>query len=689
MIPSKNPVFLPHRRQFWLLVLVGLLGCGGNQPSAPQQAGESQPAPATKLTDVSFKQVRIDDKFWNPRIETNHKKTLEAVYRKNTESGAIQNLAIAAGKAKGQHRGPFWADSDVYKWLEGASYTLALTPDPTLEAKVDEVISLIAAAQDKDGYLDTYIQLANPQARWTNLAFFHEDFNAGHFFEAAVAHYESTGKRTLLDVAIRNADLWASTFGPGKRDGIPGHEGIELALVRLYRATVENRYLQLAQFFIDGRGQKPSFFEREYERLDPRKTANFLGQVRTVRHWQDWMFRKDPNKFDTSYAQDHLPVRQQTEVVGHAVRAMYLFSGMTDIAYETGDQGLIDALNRLHHNLTAKRMYVTGGIGPSAENEGFTNDYDLPNEDAYQETCASIGMMMWNHRLLKLTGDGRYGDFVEQLLYNAVLAGVSFNGDNFCYVNPLASSGKAKRHDWFTVPCCPTNVVRILPALGGCIYSRSDDGLWVNLFIQSTVQTNLLDGTAVTLAQTGNFPWDGAISVRVDVSTSKEFNINVRVPGWAPGARVEINGTEAKTSITGGYARIQRRWSNGDVIELNLPMEAQRLEANPQVLQDRGKVALRRGPLIYCLEQADQTADVDRIVLPSGARLESQFEPQLLNGVTTVSAQALQISTEGWENQLYRKLVAAEREPVRIKAIPYYAWGNRELGKFVVWIPFT
>jgi DUF1680 family protein len=689
MKPRQTFPFLPQR-QFWLIAcfcLFALIGCSGKQPSAAQEVAASQPAPPTKLTDVSFKQVRINDRFWIPRLETNHKKTLEAVDRKNTESGANQNLAIAAGKANGQHRGPFWADSDVYKWLEGASYTLALTPDPALEARVEEVISLIAAAQEKDGYLDTYIQLANPQARWTNLAFFHEDFNAGHFFEAAVAHYESTGKRTLLDVAVRNANLWASVFGPGKRDGIPGHEGIELGLVRLYRATGEKRYLQLAQFFIDGRGQKPSFFEREYQRLDPNKTANFLGQVRTIRHWQDRMFRKDPNKFDTSYSQDHLPVRQQTDVVGHAVRAMYLFSGMADVAYETGDRGLLEALDRLHHNVTTKRMYVTGGIGPSGENEGFTTDYDLPNERAYQETCASIGMMMWNHRLLKLRGEGRYADLMESLLYNSVLAGVSFSGDQFCYANPLASSGKAKRHDWFSVPCCPTNVVRILPSLGHYIYSQSETGLWVNLYIQSDVTAKLSDGTEIKLSQTGNYPWDGNMRLKVGTSAPREFSLNLRIPGWTTGVTAKLNGQPIPLSVSSGYARIRRQWANADEIELNIPIEVERLEAHPQVVEDRGKVALRRGALIYCLEQPDHSVDVDRIALSPGAKLESRFEPQLLNGVTVITGQGIQVRAEGWGNQLYRPLIPAQPQTVPIKAIPYYAWGNRTLEKFVVWVP--
>ena len=668
----------------WPLWLALLLSSEKVSPRAAA-AQASQPGP-TKLTDLSLKQMHITDKFWSPRIETNHKRTLEAVFKEITESGAIQNFAIAAGKVKGEHRGPFWADSDVYKWLEGASYTLALTPDPALEAKVDEVIGLLASAQQKDGYLDTYFQLVDPAGKWTNLAFFHEDFCAGHLFEAAVAHYEATGKRTLLDVAIKNADHIDSIFGPGKRDGIPGHEEIELALVKLYRVTGEKRYLRLSQFFLDGRGQKPSYFEREYSRLDPTKTMMFLGRQITTRTLADEFFRKDPKKFDTSYSQDHLPVRRQSEVVGHAVRAMYLYSGMADVAYETGDQELLDALNRLHHNVTTKRMYVTGGIGPSGENEGFTTDYDLPNENAYQETCASIGMMMWNHRMLKLSGDGRYADLLEQSLYNAVLAGVSFSGDTFCYVNPLSSSGKAKRSPWFSVPCCPTNVVRILPSLGHYVYGRSEDGLWVNLYVQGSVATKLADGVNLTFSQSGNYPWDGNLQFKVEVSTPKEFNINLRIPGWADRATIKLNGREIRPSITKGYARIRRQWVSHDTIELALPMDVQRLEANPKVAEDRGKVALRRGPLVYCLEEADQKAAPDLIVLPADAKLEGRFEPQLLNGVTVITGQGFQISTRGWDNVLYRPLSALERMPVPIKAIPYYAWGNRQLGKFTVWI---
>ena len=339
-------------------------------------------------------------------------------------------------------------------------------PDPALDAKVDGIIARIAAAQQPDGYLDTFIQLNVPDLRFKNFAFFHEDFSSGHLFEAAVAHYQATGKKTLLNVATRLADLFDREFGPGRKDYIPGHEGIELALVKLYRATGEKRYLDLAKAMVDRRGQKPSIFERQFRQLDPNRTVDFLGKPLRIGEWYERFYLKDPRTFDTRYAQDHLPVREQKEAVGHAVRAMFLYCAMADLVYETSDAGLWEASKALHDSVTLRRMYVTGGIGPSAHNEGFTDDYDLPNENAYQETCASAAMVLWNHRLFNLTGDARYTDVMEQSLYNAVAAGVSLSGDLFCYATPLASRGDFKRSPWFDVPCCPTTISRFLPSLG-------------------------------------------------------------------------------------------------------------------------------------------------------------------------------------------------------------------------------
>jgi uncharacterized protein len=638
------------------------------------------------LTSLPITSVRIDDPFWAPRIEVNNTRTLDTVRRHLIETGAIDNFAIAAGKKPGKFRGPFWSDSDVYKWLEGASYALAARRDPDLEAKVDEVIALIGAAQMKNGYLDTYFQLVYPEGKWKFMAFGHEDFCAGHLYEGAVAHYEATGKRTLLDIALRHADHVDSVFGPGKRDGQPGHEVIELALVKLYRVTGERRYLNLSRFLLDERGQKPSFFEREYQQLDPNFRTEFLGRTIGLRTLYDEFFRKDPDKFDTQYSQDHLPVRQQDKVVGHAVRATYLYSGMADVAAETHDAGLFDASLRLYKDLTTKRMYLTGGIGPSAENEGFTRDYDLPNETAYQETCASVGVAMWAQRMLALTGDARFADTMELALYNGFPAGVSLDGETFFYDNVLYSRGQVARKKWFTVPCCPTNVARILPSLGKYIYSQSDDALWVNLYVQSRATVHSQNTGELTISQKTDFPWSGAVKLTIAKVPPDEFSIFLRIPGWAGRAGFKLNGKPLQPATEKGYAEIRRHWAEGDVIDIDLPMAVQRLEANPNVLEDRGRVALRRGPFIYCFEQADNQADIDNIVLPPTAQFEAHYEPALLKGVSVISSKALVRKTASWADELYRQESGQLQGPVTVRAIPYCTWANRGFGKMAVWV---
>jgi DUF1680 family protein len=367
---------------------------------------------------------------------------------------------------------------------------------------------------------------------------------------------------------------------------------------------------------------------------------------------------------------------------------MYFYSGMADLVYETGDAGLWEALESLHDSVTDHRMYVTGGIGPSERNEGFTADYDLPNEDAYQETCASAGMVFWNYRMLKLTGDARYADVMELSLYNALAAGVSLTGDTFCYVTPLASRGDFKRDPWFGVPCCPTTVARFLPALGRYIYSESPDGLWVNLFIAGQANANVA-GEKVTLRQSGNYPWDGKIKFTIGVEAPQDFVLRVRIPGWAARADFEVNGKKFSPRVVNGYAEIRRPWSNGATVELTLPMEVQRLEANPQVVYDHGKSAVRRGPLIYCLEQADQTAPLDEIILPLGAQLESQNMPDLLGGITVVKGQGLLRPLDDWKSVLYQRARTANTQPLRVTAVPYCVWGNRGLGKMAVWLDTT
>ena len=662
-----------------------LLGCGAE----PRELSWEPPPPGEpiRLTELPLKHVTIDDAFWAPRIEVNRNRTLVHTLAQLEDTGSVANFEIAAGTAKGKFSEPYWADSDVYKWLQGASYHLALDRDPELEVKVDEIIAKIAAAQQRDGYLNTHVQLVAPRKRWKNLGFYHEMYSAGHMFEGAAAHFEATGKRTFLDVATKLADNIDSVFGPGKRNGIPGHEEIELGLIDLYRVTGEERYLRLAEFFLDGRGQKPSVFEREYKLLSSTAQERFLGRTVPVRGLHDRMYRRNSEKFDTSYAQDHLPVRDQTEAVGHAVRAVYLYSAMADVVYETGDQSLMDALLKLHDNVTLRRIYVTGGIGPSAHNEGFAKDYDLPNVSAYQETCATVGLALWNHRMLKLTGDGRYGDVTELALYNSFLGGVSLEGSTFCYANPMQADGRFKRSPWFSVPCCPSTIVRTFPRLGGYIYSQGQekDDLWVNLYIAGTAKATIRE-REVSFRLSTEYPWNGNIRVEPELDSPLAFTLHLRIPGWAESHSLRLNGREVRATKSKGYLHIEREWSPGDTVELSLPLDIERTESHPNVVENRGKVALRRGPLIYSLEQADNAAGLDKIVLPAGAKLSGRFDPNLLGGIYAITAKGLARNTDTWGEQLYRPRRAGGGEEVEIRAVPYAFWGNRGVGKMIVWL---
>lgn len=692
---------LRRRKDFVIGILIVALAstCGGTRYLSASGQERPKSDEDTQLTEPSLSEVRIEDSFWKPRIEINRTLSLDHQHEECVQTGRIANFEVAAGLIQGTFQGRHYNDADVYKWIEGASYSLATHPDQKLEARLDAVISKIAAAQEKDGYLNTFIQLSYPRGRWTNLGMLHELYNSGHLFEAAVAHHQATRKKNLLVVATRLADYIDSVFGPGKRDGTSGHPEIELALVKLYRTTGEKRYRRLAEFFLNQRGQQPSYFAREYQRLDPSFTFEFKGESISHRTLNDRQFLRDPNNFDTRYCQDHLPVRQQSEVVGHAVRAMYLYSGMADVASETGDPSLLQALRGLHDNVTLKRMYVTGGLGPSKYNEGFTTDYDLPNDTAYQETCASVGMVFWNHRMLKLTGNGRYADVMEQSLYNGVLSGVSLTGDKFFYINPLYSSGvetkdlkpelnrfSIYRQAWFGTACCPTNLARLFPSLGKYIFGVAADGLWVNLYIGSNLMTRFPDGSKVNLRQTGSYPWEGNIRMEVGLEAAREFSLRLRVPAWASGAVLKLNGGQVHPTVSKGYAEIRRQWRNSDVVEIVFPMEVQRLEANPRVTQDRGRVALRRGPLIYCLEQVDQQTDVDQIVLPMTGKLETRFEAGLLNGVAVITGEGRLKDSSNWRDELYRPAPSARFASTTVKAIPYYAWANRKQGKMTVWI---
>ncbi len=616
-------------------------------------------APLLKLRPVPFNDVQIHDSFWSPRQEVNRTASLPLNFEMLEKSGNIRNFELAAARAVSGFTGPVFMDSDLHKALEAASYSLASHPDPALEKRLDEIVAKLAAAQLADGYLDSYYIVKEPGRRWTNLRDNHELYCAGHMIEAAVAHFRATGKTNFLTVATRLADHIGSVFGPGKRMGYPGHPEIELALVKLWRATGEKRYLELARFFIENRGAK--FFATEHH--------------------------TPLAEYDGAYWQDDVPICDHRTIKGHAVRAAYLLSGATDVAGETGNQALLKMINRVWRNTTERNMYITGGIGPSASNEGFTHDYDLPNLTAYQETCASVALAQWNHRLALLYGDARFADVFERSLYNGVLAGVSLDGQRFFYVNPLESAGLHHRSPWFGCACCPPNVARTLASLGGYAYALSDDALWVNLYIQGSARATL-NGRKVTLNVETDYPWDGKVVLKPHLEQTAKFDLRLRIPGWCHGATVAVNGRNVSEPTTDrGYIVVGREWKGGDVVELNLPMPVQKIAANPNVQADAGRLAIQRGPLVYCLEACDQAEPLANLVLPRGAELKAEKAKDLLGGVVVVKGCAETAPEQDWTNALYQAIPPSSRVP--ITAIPYYAWDNRKPGPMKVWLPQT
>jgi DUF1680 family protein len=608
-------------------------------------AGASMISPlhAEGLTALPFQEVRIKDDFWSKRIRINRTATIEANLHQCEITGRIRNFAIAGKLEEGKRKGLLFDDSDVYKVIEGIAYTLSSRRDAELEERTDAIIDKIAAAQQADGYLNTYYTLVKPEERWKNIRGGHELYCAGHLIEAAVAYHQATGKRKLLDVAIKLADHIDRTFGPGKKVDTSGHEEIELALVKLYRATKQKRYLKLAQFFLDVRGCK------------------------------------DKRKLFGEYAQDHKPIREQSEVVGHAVRAMYLYCGMADMAGITGDKDLLDAITKIWRDVVERKMYVTGGIGPSSRNEGFTVPYDLPNDSAYCETCAAIGMALWNHRMFLMSGDAKYADVLEREVYNGLMSGVSLNGDRFFYINPLASRGRHHRVPWFDCSCCPTNIVRYIPGMGERVYAYRDNDIWTVLYMSNTATIPLKDGK-VKLTQETNYPWDGKIKLKVEPEKPFAFKLHLRIPAWCNSFRVD-----SPTSVDDSPGmlvlnRKGREWGAGDVVQLELDMPVERVYADPHVKADVGRVALQRGPVVYCLEGVDNGGRVRNLCLPKEAKLSATFDKELLGGVTVVSGEALAVSREG------EKLAT---KPVAFRAVPYFAWDNREPGQMIVWIAET
>jgi DUF1680 family protein len=612
----------------------------------------------TAIHEVPFTQVKLLDHFWAPRRETNKKVSIPFSLSQLEKAGNIYNLKLASGRVQGDYHGPVFMDSDLYKAIEAVGYSLATDPDPELEKQADSIIDEIVNAQMEDGYLDSWFQALHPDKRWTNLRDNHELYCAGHLFEAAAAYYHATGKRKLLDAAIRLADHIDGIFGdaPGKRMGYPGHPEIELALIKLWRATGEKRYFDLARFFVENRGTH--FFAREHG--------------------------DDDANYDGTYWQDDVPIREHNEIKGHAVRACYLMAGVADVAAETGDRGLLDMMGRVWNNTVNKRLYITGGIGPSAHNEGFTTDYDLPNRTAYQETCASVSMILWSHRLNIMTGDSRYADIMEQTLYNGFLAGVSLDGKRFFYDNPLASDGAHHRSEWFGCACCPPNVTRTLAALGQYLYAVSPGAFWVNLYVQGHVQANL-DGREVKLKVTTRYPEDGNVQIEVNPGITRAFSIKLRQPGWCRTAQLKVNGAAVYPELEKGYLVLNRTWKENDIVEVDFRMPVVRVEANPKVTANAGRLAASRGPLIFCMEACDHSLPLESILLPENAELRPSEGPKELGSPVVLKGTGLSSAGGDWDNKLYRP--AAPMIKTDVTLIPYYAWDNRDPGEMEVWIP--
>ena len=577
---------------------------------------------------VPFNHVDVDDAFWTPRLETSRKVTIPYCFEKCEETDRISNFEKAAGLKKGKHEGIYFNDSDVYKVMEGAAYSLQVSPDAMMRMYLDKLITIMAGAQWEDGYLFTFYSLPErqPEQLWTDIRSKHEQYCAGHMYEAAVAHYQVTGEKAFLDIATANADLMCRVFNPNARTDPPGHQEIEIGLCRLYRATGEEKYLDQAKFFLDQRGR--------VGRRGPDGKGRVYG----------------------TYAQDHKPVTEQTTAVGHSVRAAYLYTGMADVAALTGNMEYIKAIDAIWKDVVDTKLYVTGGIGAAGGHEGFGDHYELPNLTAYCETCASIANILWNHRMFLMHGDARYIDVLERTLYNAALSGISMEGDRFFYPNPLESTGGHERSPWFGCACCPSNVARFVPSVPGLAYAHKDNDLYVNLFIGGKTSIETKNNT-VTVTQRTAYPWDGKTTIHVDPENSRTFAVHVRIPGWARNevvpsdlyrfqntvsktATLRVNGKRVSPEICDGFACIERQWAQGDTIELDLPMPVRRIIANDKVKADQGRVALQRGPLVYCLEWPDNDGQVLNMVIPDKAKSKTKQRPDLLSGVTVITGKA-------------------------------------------------
>lgn len=647
---------------------------------------------SSKIKAVSLKNVKIEGGLLGNKNKLIRKEVIPYQWKAlNDEipdadpSNAIDNFRIAAGESEGDFIGMVFQDSDVAKWLEAVAYKLSTNPDEELEQLADDVIDLIERAQQSDGYLNTYFIIKEPENKWTNLEECHELYCAGHMMEAAVAYFQATGKRKLLDVMIRFADLIYDKFGdgPDQIKGYPGHQEIELALIKLYNITGEDRYKDLAKYFIDERGrQEPCYFDLEWKERGKKS------------HWSGFRDMARAN-----YYQAHQPVREQEAATGHAVRALYMYSGMVDVARETGDKSLVKACERLWDNITNKQMYITGGVGSSAYNESFTFDYDLPNDTAYTETCAAIALVFFAQRMFHLEPKGEYIDVMERALYNGVLSGISEDGKRFFYVNPLEVQAevcehrndhkhvKITRQKWFGCACCPPNLARLLASIGKYIYSYNDKQVFVNLYTDNKAELDI-NGKSVILKQKTTYPWDENVKITLNTDERLNFTLALRIPGWCKKTEVRINGEEIDINDIkdNGYIHIKRDWVNDDEIELVFYMPVERIFANLKVRENIGKVAIQRGPVVYCLEEIDNGSNLPAIFLAADANLTAEYRKDFLGGVTVITGTAHKVDESSClSNELYSSTEIKYKD-TKITAIPYYAWDNRETGEMLVWL---
>ena len=640
--------------------------------------GEQSKLLHKKIEEVSYQHVIITDKFWKPKIDKNRLIGIRSALKECASS--MDNFDIASGKKKGKHKGNDASDSDVYKTIQGAAYALSNAPDKELEAVIDSLIERIVAAQQPDGYLFTYWMLNDISKKWTDLPRKHEMYCAGHMIEAAIAYYTVTGKRKLLDAAIGFANHIDSVFGPYKRQDVPGHQEIELALFKLYKTTGEKRYLDLASFFIDGRGNPNRMTAEKISPPDKDANAN------TPQRWRP-----------PAYMQDHLPVTQQFYAVGHAVRATYLYAAMADISMETNAVKYLPALDSLWNDVVYKKLYITGGIGTRQfHDEGFGSAFVLPNDQAYCETCSSIGLTFWSRRMNALHADAKYADLTELTMYNSAISGVSLNGDRFFYTNPLESNGKHNRQNWSNPPCCPTNIVRFLPEIGSTIYGKRDKEIYINQFIGNEAKI-ALGNQEISMKMETAYPWEGTIDLNIDPERPIELSLYIRIPGWAqgellPGGLYHYTGArtnlkkEVSLKINGkvvsdirmekGYAVIKKKWKKGDKVKMELPMQVNVVAGNPRMEDKKGQGVIMRGPLVYCIEETDNKNyfEESNETILSAVGLTPEFKTDLLSGVGIIQGNAI---------------VSSKKENKAITAIPYYAWCNRGQCRMKVWLPFS